>query len=137
MNRIKAFGAFWYDFVIGDDWHVAALVVAGLALTAICVHVAGVNAWWLLPLFAFAALAWSLHKATKPSKSLSRWFPGGGWSPGERCVGPVSARAARFFGCAGRFPAHAARSSCPPVLPPAFSPPSPVKSVRSQRFPPV
>ena len=34
MNRIKAFGAFWYDFVIGDDWHVAALVVAGLAVTA-------------------------------------------------------------------------------------------------------
>jgi hypothetical protein len=70
MNRIKAFGAFWYDFVIGDDWHVAAMVVAGLALTAICVHVAGVNAWWLLPVFAFAALAWSLHRATKPSKQL-------------------------------------------------------------------
>ena len=34
MNRIKAFGAFWYDFVIGDDWHVAALIVAGLGLTA-------------------------------------------------------------------------------------------------------
>jgi hypothetical protein len=70
MNRIKAFGAFWYDFVIGDDWHVAALVVAGLALTAILTHVAGVNAWWLLPVFVFAALAWSLHKATS-SKSLS------------------------------------------------------------------
>ena len=25
MNRLKSFGAFWYDFVIGDDWHVAAL----------------------------------------------------------------------------------------------------------------
>jgi F0F1-type ATP synthase assembly protein I len=71
MNRIKAFGAFWYDFVIGDDWRAAALVVAGLALTAILTHVAGVNAWWLLPVFVFAALAWSLHKATT-SKSLSR-----------------------------------------------------------------
>ena len=71
MNRIKAFGAFWYDFVIGDDWHVAALVVAGLALTAILTHVAGVNAWWLLPVFVFAALVWSLHKATT-TKSLSR-----------------------------------------------------------------
>jgi hypothetical protein len=28
------------------------------------VHVAGVNAWWLLPLAAFAALAWSLRRAT-------------------------------------------------------------------------
>jgi hypothetical protein len=26
--------------------------------------VAGVNAWWLLPLAAFAALAWSLYRAT-------------------------------------------------------------------------
>ncbi len=64
MNRIKAFGAFWYDFVIGDDWHVAALIVAGLALTAILVHAARVNVWWLLPLVAFAALGWSLNRAT-------------------------------------------------------------------------
>jgi len=71
MNRIKAFGAFWYDFVIGDDWQVAALVVAGLALTAVLAHAAKVNAWWLLPLFVFAALGWSLHRATKSPK-LSR-----------------------------------------------------------------
>jgi hypothetical protein len=64
MNRIKSFGAFWYDFVIGDDWHVAALVVAGLALTAILVHVANVNAWWLLPIVVVVALGWSLHRAT-------------------------------------------------------------------------
>jgi hypothetical protein len=65
MKQLKAFGAFWYDFIIGDDWHVAALVAAGLALTALLVRVAHVNAWWLLPLVAFAALAWSLHKAAK------------------------------------------------------------------------
>ena len=68
MNRIKAFGAFWYDFVIGDDWHVAALIVAGLGLTAILTHAAGVNAWWLLPLVAFAALGWSLLRATAARK---------------------------------------------------------------------
>ena len=63
-KRLRAFGAFWYDFVIGDDWQVAAIAVAALALTALLVHVAGVNAWWLVPLAAFAALAWSLHRAT-------------------------------------------------------------------------
>jgi hypothetical protein len=65
MKQLKSFGAFWYDFIIGDDWHVAALIAAGLALTALLVHAAHVNAWWLLPLVAFAALAWSLHQATK------------------------------------------------------------------------
>jgi hypothetical protein len=64
MRHLKAFAAFWYDFVIVDDWHVAALVVAGLALTAIVSHAAKVNLWWLLPLFVVAALAWSLHQAT-------------------------------------------------------------------------
>ena len=64
MKQLKAFGAFWYDFIVGDDWHVAALVVIGLGLTAVLAHAAKVNAWWLLPVIAFAALAWSLHRAT-------------------------------------------------------------------------
>ena len=64
MSKLRAFGAFWYDFVIGDDWQVAALVAAGLAVTAVLAHVAGVNGWWLLPLCVLAALAWTLHRAT-------------------------------------------------------------------------
>ena len=68
MKYLKSFGAFWYDFIVGDDWHVAALVVAGLALTAVLAHAARVNAWWLLPLVAFAALAWSLHRVTGSRK---------------------------------------------------------------------
>ena len=68
MKQLKSFGAFWYDFIVGDDWHVAALVVIGLAATAVLAHVAKVNAWWLLPIIAFAALAWSLHRATDSRK---------------------------------------------------------------------
>jgi hypothetical protein len=68
MRYLRSFGAFWYDFIVGDDWQVAALVVAGLALTALLVHAAHVNAWWLLPVVAFAALAWSLHRATSLRK---------------------------------------------------------------------
>lgn len=33
MKYLKAFGQFWYDFIIGDDWKVAAAVVGGLAIT--------------------------------------------------------------------------------------------------------
>lgn len=59
----RSFGAFWYDFIIGDDWQVAAIVVAALALTALLTHAAAVNAWWLLPLGVFAALGWSVRRA--------------------------------------------------------------------------
>jgi len=64
MRQLKSFGAFWYDFVIGDDWRVAAVVVAGLALVAVLAHAARVNAWWALPVLVVAALVWSLHRAT-------------------------------------------------------------------------
>ena len=67
MKRLKSIGAFWYDFVVGDDWRVAVVVVAALALTAVLVHAVGVNAWWLLPACVFAALGWSLRRAiSKP-----------------------------------------------------------------------
>jgi len=63
MRRLRAFGTFWYDFVIGDDWRGAAVVAAAIAGTAALVA-AGVNAWWLLPVSALAALGWSLRRAT-------------------------------------------------------------------------
>jgi hypothetical protein len=86
MSKLKAFGLFWYDFIIGDDWRAAALVAAGLAVTAVLVHVAGVNAWWLLPLCVFAALVWSLHRATsrKPLGVTGQGQRGGMPSPPAR-----------------------------------------------------
>jgi hypothetical protein len=63
MDRLRAIGAFWYDFVIGDDWRGAAVIVAALALTAVLAHAAKLNAWWLTPAAVLAALAWSLHRA--------------------------------------------------------------------------
>jgi hypothetical protein len=32
MKYLKAFGQFWYDFIIGDDWKIAAAVVTTLAI---------------------------------------------------------------------------------------------------------
>ncbi len=61
-KRTKAFGAFWYDFVIGDDWLVAVGVVIGLGGT-FGLHEAGVPAWWLLPLLLVALLPISLQRA--------------------------------------------------------------------------
>ena len=75
MTRpMRSFGAFAYDFVIGDDWHVVAVVVTAPASppprTA-----AGVNAWWLVPVAAFAALAWSLRRATGGKFNRRRTAP--------------------------------------------------------------
>lgn len=39
MRFLKSFGRFWYEFIIGDDWKVAAAVV--LALLALFGAVAG------------------------------------------------------------------------------------------------
>jgi hypothetical protein len=65
---LRSFAAFWYDFIISDDWRVAALVAGALAATAVAVHVAQVNAWWLMPVGSLAALGWSLRRATRPGK---------------------------------------------------------------------
>jgi uncharacterized membrane protein len=63
-RRLRSFGAFWYDFIVGDDWRGAAAVALALAATVLLVHVAGVNAWWLMPVCVIAALGWSLRRAT-------------------------------------------------------------------------
>jgi hypothetical protein len=62
--RIRAFAAFWYDFVIGDDWLVAAGVVISLAITYALSKTA-VPAWWLVPLSLVLLLPVSLWRATR------------------------------------------------------------------------
>jgi hypothetical protein len=64
--RLRGFGAFWYDFVIGDDWLVAAGVVIGLAGTY-GLNRAGVTAWWLAPLLIAILLPVSLSRAASGS----------------------------------------------------------------------
>lgn len=32
MRALKAFGRFWYDFIIGDDWKIAVAVVSALVV---------------------------------------------------------------------------------------------------------
>jgi hypothetical protein len=64
MKRLRAFAAFWYDFVIGDDWRVAVGLAFALALTALLVD-KGVAAWWLMPAAVAALLAGSLRRATR------------------------------------------------------------------------
>ncbi len=63
IGRIRAFGAFWYDFVVGDDWRVAVGVVIALAATY-GVSKSSVPAWWLVPAAVVILLPYSLWRAT-------------------------------------------------------------------------
>ena len=64
MRRARAFARFWYDFVIGEDWTVAAAVVAGLAVTAAIAH-HHMTSWIILPAVATAVLGASVWRATR------------------------------------------------------------------------
>jgi len=61
VGWLKGFGRFWYGFIIGDDWTVAATVTATLLVTWL-LHTAAVAAWWLPPLAAVAVVGLSLHR---------------------------------------------------------------------------
>lgn len=37
MGFVRGFGRFWYDFIVGDDWKIAAGVVVALGLGALLV----------------------------------------------------------------------------------------------------
>jgi hypothetical protein len=52
MGFIKGFGQFWYDFVIGDDWKIAAAVISVLLLGVVCVKSGLADATLLTPLLA-------------------------------------------------------------------------------------
>jgi hypothetical protein len=64
LRWLRAFAEFWIDFVVGDDWTVAAAVLVGLLGSWGLVE-AGVPAWWLLPLAALGSTAVSLRRAAR------------------------------------------------------------------------
>jgi hypothetical protein len=61
---VKRFARFWWDFIVGDDWRVAAGVAFALAVTAL-LDAADVPAWWFLPVAVAALLYASLIRAAR------------------------------------------------------------------------
>jgi len=64
MSRLVAFGRFWWDFIVGDDWRVAAGVAVAIAITHELAHT-HMSAWWMLPLATIALLYLSLRRAIR------------------------------------------------------------------------
>ena len=61
MSRLAALGRFLWDFVIGDDWRIAAAVAAALGITALVADSA-VAAWWILPVAVLGVLGLSVAR---------------------------------------------------------------------------
>jgi hypothetical protein len=63
---LVAFGRFWYRFIVGDDWTVAAAVAIGLVATAL-LNANGIAAWWLVPIIVVVMVGASLRRAKAAS----------------------------------------------------------------------
>ena len=62
---VGAFFRFWYGFIVGDDWTVAAAVGLALLITA-ALNQRRIVAWWLLPLTVVVITAASLRRTVAP-----------------------------------------------------------------------
>jgi membrane-bound metal-dependent hydrolase YbcI (DUF457 family) len=65
MKKIRAFAAFWYDFVIGDDWRVAVGVILALGCTFLLARVTTIAVWWLLPVAVVLLLPTSIYRVAR------------------------------------------------------------------------
>ncbi len=58
QNPLQKFIAFWYDFIIGDDWRIAAAVIASFTLTHLSHH------WFYIPITMTVALIATVIEGT-------------------------------------------------------------------------
>ena len=71
IGKLRAFGAFWYDFIVGDDWLVALGVLLALAITYAAGRITDAPVWWIVVATVAILLPLSVFRATRRS-TLSR-----------------------------------------------------------------
>jgi hypothetical protein len=64
---LRSFGAFWWDFVVGDDWRIAVGVVVAFVVTALLAY-NGFDAWWLITAAALVMLTVSVTLAARAAR---------------------------------------------------------------------
>ncbi len=64
MQTLKRLGLFWVDFIVGDDWTLAVVVVVGLLATWGLART-GFPGWVALPVIIMAALVTSVARARR------------------------------------------------------------------------
>ena len=68
MKFLTTFARFWYDFIVGDDWKLAAGTVAAITVVTIAAN-HDINVWWVLVLIVSALLAISVSMAARVKPS--------------------------------------------------------------------
>jgi hypothetical protein len=61
VRYVRSFLLFWWNFVVGDDWRVAAGLAVALTVTWVT------HAWWLLPLAVALLLVESVLRESRSS----------------------------------------------------------------------
>jgi hypothetical protein len=64
LRRLRAFGLFWYDFVIGDDWQIAAGVTLALLITFFF-STLGAASWVVMPIAVLILLPYGIRRALR------------------------------------------------------------------------
>jgi hypothetical protein len=64
-RRGAAFARFVWDFIVGDDWRVAAGVTIAIATTA-ALATTTLATWWIIPVAVALLLASTLHRPRHP-----------------------------------------------------------------------
>ena len=67
-GRLRAFFAFWYDFIVGDDWRITVGVIISLAATY-GLSTTTIPTWWMLPAAVVILLPASLWRAQRRHRS--------------------------------------------------------------------
>lgn len=63
-ESIKAFGEFWFDFLIGDDWRGTVGLLMAFVLT-VWLNKAGGSSWWIVPAAVTVLLPYNLLRVTR------------------------------------------------------------------------
>jgi len=66
ISGVIGFIEFWIDFIVGDDWRIAAGIVASFIITSVAS--ASALIWGTIPLFTAVFLSYSLSRAVKSTR---------------------------------------------------------------------
>ena len=65
IGKLRVFSAFWYDFIVGDDWVVALGVLLALAITYAVSRLTDAPVWWIVVVAVAILLPLSVFRATR------------------------------------------------------------------------